>query len=120
MKTIYLTDDLESFLHEAVHTGRYANEDSVISDALIRLRGAINLGDKKTAESAESIQPAKQLTKQRFQRHLVEIGLLDHAHPASDTLDNSDPSLIDHEGEVVSEVVIRERLIEWLAGFLET
>jgi Arc/MetJ-type ribon-helix-helix transcriptional regulator len=119
MKTIHLTEDLTRFLSEAVHTGRYASEDSVIADALIRLREAIGSNEKDSEESAGPGQQAKQLTKQVFQRHLVEIGLLDPPDPARVEPDNPDPSLIDDEGEIVSEVVIRERLIEWLTGFLE-
>jgi Arc/MetJ-type ribon-helix-helix transcriptional regulator len=119
MKTIHLTEDLTRFLDEAVRTGRYASEDSVISDALIRLQQAIGLSDNHSEPIAASGQPAKQLTKQVFQRHLVEIGLLAPPEPASGEPDKPDPSLIDDEGEIVSEVVIRERLIEWLTGFLE-
>ena len=119
MKTIHLTEDLASFLSEAVHSGRYASEDSVIEDALIRLRQAIDPSDPNSDQSAGPWQPAKQLTKQEFQRHLVEIGLLDPPGPATGESDNPDPSLIDDEEEIVSEVVIRERLIEWLTGFLE-
>ena len=119
MKTIHLTEDLTCFLSEAVHSGRYASEDSVIEDALIRLRQAINPSDADSDESAGACQPAKQLTKQLFQQHLVEIGLLDPPEQASGESEKSDPSLIDDEEEIVSEVVIRERLIEWLTGFLE-
>jgi Arc/MetJ-type ribon-helix-helix transcriptional regulator len=118
MKTIHLTEELQSFISEAVHSGRYASEDSVISDALIRLRHAIGPGDEFSEQSATPSQPGKQLTKQEFQRHLVEIGVLDPRGPASGESDRSDPSLIDDEGEILSELVIRERLIEWLTGFL--
>ncbi len=40
--------------------------------------------------------------------------------PPETTADPIPPAdeLIDAEGDVVSERVIRERLIEWLAGFL--
>jgi Arc/MetJ-type ribon-helix-helix transcriptional regulator len=119
MKTIHLTEDLQHFLQEAVQSGRYASEDSVISDALIRLRRAINPDDKNSDQNTGQGEPGKQLTKQVFQRHLVEIGLLDPPDPARVEPDNPDASLIDDEGEIVSEVVIRERLIEWLTGFLE-
>ena len=119
MKTIHLTEDLTRFLDEAVRTGRYASEDSVISDALIRLQQAIGLSDPDSEPIAAPGQPAKQLTKQVFQRHLVEIGLLDPPEPDSGQPDKPDPSLIADEGEIVSEVMIRERLIEWLTGFLE-
>ena len=119
MKTIHLTEDLTRFLSEAVHTGRYASEDSVIADALIRLREAIDSNDKDSEQSAGPGQPAKQLTKQEFQRHLVRIGLLGPPGPGNDDSDIPDPSLIEDEEEILSEVMIRERLIEWLTGFLE-
>jgi Arc/MetJ-type ribon-helix-helix transcriptional regulator len=118
MKTIHLTDEQEQFLCEAVHSGRYASDESVVSDALNRLRKAINMGEYQPDEGAEQCRPAKQLTKQEFQRHLVNIGLLDQAHQADRNGGSSDSALIDAEGEIVSEVVIRERLIEWLTGFL--
>jgi Arc/MetJ-type ribon-helix-helix transcriptional regulator len=116
MKTIHLTDRLEQFLGEMVHSGRYASEESVISDALDQLRRSISPSESKTAGSAERDEPGKPLTKQRFQRHLVEIGVLDEAGGAA--RDERDPSMIDDEGEVLSELLIRERLIEWLAGFI--
>jgi Arc/MetJ-type ribon-helix-helix transcriptional regulator len=119
MKSIHLTEELECFLSEAVHSGRYASEDSVIADALIRLRQAINPSDPDSGQAAGACQPAKQLTKQEFQRHLMKIGLLDLPGPVSVDSDIPDPTLIDEEEEILSEVMIRERLIEWLTGFLE-
>jgi hypothetical protein len=118
MTTVHLTEDLERFIRNAVSTGRYASEDSVISDALTRLREAIEPPNGSATPGAEPGQPGKQLTKQEFQRHLVNIGLLDQPPQASASTDNPDLSLIDNEGEIVSERVIRERLIEWLTGFL--
>ena len=38
MMTVRLTEKLERFIRDAVSTGRYANEDDVISDALMRLQ----------------------------------------------------------------------------------
>ena len=118
MMTIDLTDDIERFILDAVRTGRYARADDVVADALIRLRKAMEQGVLKPEESAEARHEGKPLTKGEFHRHLVEIGLLSpipetHAEPE----DGGEP-LIDHEGEVVSEMVIRERLIEWLVRFL--
>jgi Arc/MetJ-type ribon-helix-helix transcriptional regulator len=118
MKTIHLDEDLQCFVSEAVQSGRYASEDSVISDALIRLRQAISPDDRNSLQSAGPCQPGKQLTKQEFQRHLVEIGLLDLPGSSGAEFDNVDPSRIEDEEEILSEVLIRERLIEWLAGFL--
>jgi hypothetical protein len=49
----------------------------------------------------------------------VKIGLLDPAVGAQAEVEVS-RDLIDDEDEIVDEVVIRERLIEWLTGFLES
>jgi putative addiction module CopG family antidote len=117
MISVQLTEDLESFIRDSVRTGRYANPDAVISDALSRLRLMIDTGADPCDEGAESSGPAKRLTKQEFQRHLVEIGLLDQP-PKIDRNAGSSHELIDDEGEIVDEVIIRERLIEWLTGFL--
>ena len=119
MKTIHLTEDLTRFLSEAVHSGRYASEDSVIADALIRLREAIGSNEKDSEESAGPGQQAKQLTKQVFQKHLVSIGLLDPPDPTSVDSGIPDASSTEDEEQILSEVMIRERLIEWLTGFLE-
>lgn len=112
MVSVQLTEDLEYFIREAVRSGRYGNAKDVIADALVRLRNAI--GDLPVGESSGA---GKKLTKQEFQRHLVKIGLLDQPPETADKAGSSG-ELIDEEGEIVDEVVIRERLIEWLAGFL--
>ena len=36
--TIHLSKELEQYVHDAVHAGRYATEEDVILDALNRLR----------------------------------------------------------------------------------
>jgi Arc/MetJ-type ribon-helix-helix transcriptional regulator len=116
----HLSEDLMCFIRDAVRSGRYSDEDAVISDALIRLRNAIDTSDDSPDEISGSSEPRKKLTKQGFQQHLMKIGLLD---PPLGTDANPDAGgssdLIDDQGEIVDEVVIRERLIEWLTGFLE-
>jgi putative addiction module CopG family antidote len=118
MTSVQLTEDLEHFIRESVRSGRYASESSVISDALIRLRNATDTNPDSLDEPTASSGSGKKLTKQHLHRHLVKIGLLDPPGgiqaDAKKSLD-----LIDDEGEIVDEVVIRERLIEWLTGFLE-
>jgi putative addiction module CopG family antidote len=120
MMSVHLGEDLECFIRDAVRTGRYASEDDVMSDALVRLRQALNVGVDAPDKSGESSGPGKKLTKQAFQRHLVKIGLLDRP-PETETDADAGNSydLIDEEGEIVDEAMIRERLIEWLTGFLE-
>src|SRR5262249_10312852 len=118
MTSVQLGQDLEHFIHEAVRAGLYSDEGAVITDAIRRLRNTINKGTEVPTESSSPVGPGKKLTKQSFQRHLVNIGLLD---PPPETDDGTDASqvLIDDDGDIVDEVVIRERLIEWLTGFLE-
>jgi Arc/MetJ-type ribon-helix-helix transcriptional regulator len=116
----HLSEDLMSFIRDAVRSGRYSDEAAVISDALIRLRKAIDTNVDESDESNVSSGPRKKLTKQEFHQHLMKIGLLDPpALTDTDADTASSPDLIDDEGEIVDEVVIRERLIEWLTGFLE-
>src|ERR1017187_1639967 len=108
MMSVHLGEDLECFIRDAVRTGRYASEDDVMSDALVRLRNAINKGVDTPDKDADPSGPGKKLTKQEFHRHLVKIGLLDRP-PETDAGNSHD--LIDDEGEIVDEMVIRERLI---------
>src|SRR2546423_891402 len=119
MISVHLTEDLERFIHDTVRGGLYSNEGAVISDALIQLRKSTNTDvDPSSDESSLPTGPGKKLTKQGFQRHLVKIGLLDPL-PETDASTGCSLELNDDEGDIVDEVVIRERLIEWLTGFLE-
>ena len=118
MITVHLTENLKCFIRDAVSTGRYATEGDVISDALIRLQRTIDAGVDTFDQSAGSGGPGKKLTKQEFHRHLVKIGLLDELPQTSVDAENSH-ELVDDAGEIVDEVVIRERLIEWLTSFLD-
>src|ERR1700727_1478436 len=118
MKTIHVSEDLDCFLQEAVQSGRYASEESVISDALSRLRDEIMVGDKGADQSSSLCQPGTPLTKQAFQRHLVEIGILESSVPAVQESEKPASTSAINEEDILSEVVIRERLIEWLTGFL--
>jgi len=116
--TIHLPEDLARFIQDAVRTGRYAREDDVIRDAVSRLRQALQEADETANSGAEPSRQGKPLTRQEFHRHLVEIGLMNQGPDTpADPVQASD-ELIDAEGDVVSERVIRERLIEWLAGFI--
>ena len=114
---IQVPQDLAGFIEDAVRTGQYAHEDDVIRDALVRLRQAREA--TATAAQCDTALPReKPLTKQALQRHLAEIGLIDQSPETSSGPDDADAPSIDDEEEIISEVVIRERLIEWLVGFL--
>jgi Arc/MetJ-type ribon-helix-helix transcriptional regulator len=114
---IHVPQDLVGFIADAVRTGQYAHEEDVIRDALVRLQQAREV----TASSAQSDTPLlreKPLTKQALQRHLAEIGLIDQPPETRSGRDDAAAPSIEDEEEIIAEVVIRERLIEWLVGFL--
>jgi Arc/MetJ-type ribon-helix-helix transcriptional regulator len=114
---IHLTEDQERFVRDAMGTGRYTTENDVVHDALERLRQTMPVAPEAAPQSLQEGPAAKRLTKQEFQRHLAQIGLIDE--PAGSTVASGKSNdLLDEEGEIVSEAVIRERLIEWLVGFL--
>jgi len=116
--TIDLPEELTRFVHDVVRSGRYAREDDVISDALRRLQQALQDVDKTAQEGAEGAGGPKPLTKQEFHRHLVEIGVINQVSQDAPTPSEPTDDLIDGEGEILSERVIRERLIEWLTQFI--
>jgi Arc/MetJ-type ribon-helix-helix transcriptional regulator len=116
--TIQLPQDLASLIEDVVRTGQYEREVDVIRDALVRLRQAMEVAAVTTDQTGEGAFQKKPLTKQTLQRHLAEIGLVDKAPDTSSAPGDTSAALSDDEGEIISEVVIRERLIEWLAGFL--
>src|SRR5262245_43643209 len=107
MTSVQLSEDLERFVREAIRSGRYSNEGAVISDAVRLLRNAIDTDIKVPRESSSPTGPGKKLTKQGFHRHLVNIGLLDPP-PETDDSTVSTCDLIEDEGDIVDEVVIRE------------
>jgi putative addiction module CopG family antidote len=113
--TIHLPEELARFIHDAVRTGRYAREDDVIRDAVSRLRQTLQEGDDAGSQDSDPARQGKALTKQEFHRHLVDIGLMNQV-PESASKSSAAP--VDEEEEILSERMIRERLIEWLAGFI--
>jgi Arc/MetJ-type ribon-helix-helix transcriptional regulator len=116
--TIQLPQDLASLVEDAVRTGQYECQDDVIRDALIRLRQAMEAEAASTDETGERAQERKPLTKQRLKRHLEEIGLVDQVPAMGSASESASSLLSDDEDEIISEAVIRERLIESLTGFL--
>jgi Arc/MetJ-type ribon-helix-helix transcriptional regulator len=116
--TIRVPDDLARFVEDAVRTGQFASADDVIRDALIRLRQAMAITAAATDQSSEPVFQEKPLTKQRLLNHLADIGLIGESTETSAGQDNAGAPSSDDEEEIISDFVIRERLIEWLAGFL--
>ena len=79
MKTIHLTDEQEQFLAKrCTPAGTPAKSPSSAMPST-------GSGNRSTCREDQikrrSLRPGKQLTRQQFQRHLVEIGLLDQASP---------------------------------------
>ncbi len=117
MTTVHLSEDLKRFLNDAVSSGRYASTDSVIQDALGRLRESLAISDSQVDSKRSSTSPDKTLTKQEFQRQLQQIGLLGDSS-VRETAAGSDQTDPTDDPDILSEAMIRERLIEWLTGFL--
>ena len=112
--TIHLPEELARFIHDAVKSGRYASEDDVIRDAVSRLRQTLQQGDDAATSDFDAASQGKALTKQEFHRHLVDIGLMNEVPQSGPT-----PSATaETEEEILSERMIRERLIEWLVKFI--
>jgi Arc/MetJ-type ribon-helix-helix transcriptional regulator len=116
--TIHVPEELARFIEDAVRTGQYKGEADVIRDALTRLRQSMEATTAATDQSGKPVPQEKPLTKQKLRRHLEEIGLVDSSPDTSSDSEDADASLFDDEGEIISEVVVRERLIAWLVGFL--
>jgi Arc/MetJ-type ribon-helix-helix transcriptional regulator len=116
--TIRVADDLARFVEEAIRSGQFASADDVVRDALVRLRETMAVTAATTGQSGEPVPHATPLTKHALLDHLAEIGLVDTStQPGADPSAGIAPSIHD-EDEIISDKVIRERLIEWLVGFL--
>jgi Arc/MetJ-type ribon-helix-helix transcriptional regulator len=116
--TIRLPHELAQFIEDLVSAGHYASENDVIKDALVRLRRAMEGSPAAPLQGGEPAAQEKPLTKQKLQRHLADIGLVSTSVEAIAALEEPEAPLVDEQGEVISDMVIRERLIEWLARFL--
>ena len=110
--TIHLSKELEQFVHGAIEAGRYATEDEVVKDALVRLEQEM----LRTADVAvQRSNPGKLSDEKRLidvlNQRLLAGGLIsqlpDPAQDASD--DDPDDQPIEIVGEPLSETIIRER-----------
>ena len=118
--TIDLPQDLARLLEDAVRNGPYESELDVLRDALNRVQpaGAGTSTTTTVPPAGSTTPPGKALTKQALLRHLAAIGLVDDLPLTRIEEDAAEAPETRAEDEVISEVVIRERLIEWLVGFL--
>jgi Arc/MetJ-type ribon-helix-helix transcriptional regulator len=116
--TIHVPQDLANLIEEAVRTGQYGSEEDVLREALIRLRQAREATAAAGKPTGEPVVPERPLTKRTLLRHLASIGLVDDAPRPSPGGDDANVPSTGEKDEIIDEVVIRERLIEWLVGFL--
>jgi putative addiction module CopG family antidote len=111
--TIRLSKELERFVHDAVRSGRYAHEDDVIRDALIRLKQTMPEETQSPDKSAKRVKPARPkkqpLTEADVLKHMLDIGLISQLPDTAADFDDPDDQPITIKGEPLSETVIRER-----------
>ncbi len=108
--TIRLPEDLKQFVHAAVHTGRYAREEDVVRDALVRLKHATAMENWPDAQRTSPAKAEKEsLTRQEFDEYLLNSGLISHIPETDADFDDPDDQVIEIKGEPLSETVIRER-----------
>jgi len=108
---IHLSKELERFVHDAVRGGRYASEDDVIRDALIRLEQTM---PKNTEMAGNRAKPARQknpLTIEHINWRMLASGLTTQLPDPAQDIDDDDPDgqPIVIEEEPLSETIIRER-----------
>jgi putative addiction module CopG family antidote len=110
---IHLPKELERFVHDAVRSGRYANEDDVVRDALLRLKQTMpeeTRSPGKKDKRAKPAQPKKRpLTEAEALQHMLDIGLITQLPENAADFDDPDDQPITIKGEPLSETVIRER-----------
>src|SRR4051794_14543959 len=112
--TIHLPKDIEKIVHDAVRAGRYANENEMIRDALLKLDQAMPKPSKEPVKKAKSSQaiPAngtKPLTPDELDEYMLSVGLMTKLPDSTADYDDPDDEPITLRGEPLSETVIRER-----------
>ena len=110
---IHLSKDLERIVHDAVKAGRYASDDDVIRDALIRLKRTMPLNAAKPGKAKATKQPSakKPLTPDELNQRLLASGRISQLPDPAQDIDDDDPDDLPVviEGEPLSETIIRER-----------
>jgi len=114
--TIQIRQDLANVIEETVQSRQYDREEDVSHDVLIQLRPGSAAA--VTADQCVEIDLfGAPSSDQALRRDLAEIALENQSPYTGPEAPDADAPSIDEE-EIVSEVAIRERLIEWLVGFL--
>ena len=114
--TIYLSKELEQFVHDAVRAGLYAREADVVNDALIRLKEAMPDGSQMPAKGRKRTKAAlqklkKPLTPAELDQYMLSVGLITQLPDPAQDIDDDDPDdePVTIKGEPLSETIIRER-----------
>ena len=110
--TIHLSKDLERFVHDAVLAGRYASEDDVIRDALVRLKQTMPGDSEMAHQDAEGAESSEEnLLIEQLNQRLLATGLVIQLPDPAEDIDDDDPDdqPIEIVGEPLSETIIRER-----------
>jgi len=114
--TIQIRQDLANVIEETVQSRQYDRGDDVSHDALIQLRpgSAAAVTADQCGEIGQFGAPS---SDQSSRREAAEIPLENQSPFTGLQAVDADAPSVDDE-EICSEVAIRERLIEWLVGFL--
>src|SRR5450759_3963820 len=92
--TIFLSKDLERFVHDAVRSGLYAREDDVIRDALLRLKQTMPEGAELSGKRARRTKPAPQqkqpLTIEELHQQMLASGLISQLPDTAADFDDPD------------------------------
>lgn len=107
MTSVQLTEYLQRFSRESIRAVCYGSKESVIADALVRLRNTIGTNSESFDKSTTISGSGKKITKQHLHIHFVKIGLLDPLGETQVFADNA-LDLVDEVGKIGNEVMIRE------------
>jgi Arc/MetJ-type ribon-helix-helix transcriptional regulator len=111
--TIYLSKELQQFVHDAVRSGRYASADDMLNDAVERLRQQIAPdapgGTAQVPCARSSEQAQSPMSEDDFKRRLLQSGLMSSLPIPTDPATRPDFQSITLVGEPISETIVRER-----------
>lgn len=110
---IYLSKELEQFVHDAVRSGLSARDADVVTDALIRLKQAMPEGPQMPGKRAKRTkaalqQPEKPLTPAELDQYMLSLGLITQLPDPAEDIDDDDPDdePVAIKGEPLPETII--------------
>jgi hypothetical protein len=111
--TIDLPENLESFILEAVHSGRFPSVDAAMAAATRLLLQQIKLYPPPHTDGGaggHAAQPEDESGSQELQRRLFEAGILSEIKPPiTDLTPYENRQAVPIQGEPLSETILRER-----------